>query len=380
MKRKALILARALFFAAATVLAQSTAHAQIQLGQLRFQPADQSQQNLPNKEHRVLAGKDWLGGRGVDAFYKNRNSCSFECEGTTKLNTCHYQCVDLVVRLYNTVGYPQWSLNGRLVTAAAEMEEVARQKTGAFADLEFYPNDGTATRPPAPGNLLIFAADSSNGGFGHVAVVNKVSGNMLEIVQQNLCIGGAPLVRDYALIEVNVSQGRQTFRVRPRRGYSPLRGWIHSKRVKERLIDQKPMVKVEDISWNRDDTAVYLYLSPERTRLLAFGELSQVERIVDLLDQTSALNLTKMTVYSVLQFLTDSSGELKEAISFLESNPHHVLRLAREWIRTDPRLNPENGVRSVDITIKYTGRMYWLRPWGGPADSKWIPFTAASVY
>jgi hypothetical protein len=94
---------------------------------------------------------------------------------------------------------------------------------------------------------------------------------------------------------------------------------------------------------------VYVYLSPERTRAAARGA-SIGGAVADLLQSANALSFTDY--YLAIQ-VTNQVGE---------------------WIRSDRRLNPASGVRSVDFTLKYTGRMIWVRPWGGPANGKWIPF------
>ncbi|WP_169239729.1 CHAP domain-containing protein [Candidatus Roseilinea sp. NK_OTU-006] len=354
MKRSALVTT---LIVLATLAPPQLAQGQgIQMGSFTLQPARPTQQELPDARHRVLRGTDWLGGRGVDVFYKNGSTCDFSCSQTLKpLNTCAFQCVDLAVRLYATVGYPNWSLNGSLISAAYQMRDVAIAQKGDFSDLTFYPNDGTAERPPAPGNLLIFGAAASNGYFGHVAVVNRVFGNYLEFVQQNLCYDGTARLGDYALIKVELVDGKQKFRVSTPDAYSTLLGWIHSKRVKEQLIDQSKMLKLGALSWNRDDTAVYVYLSPESTRRLAAGETDFEARIAAALDRAGALSFT--------------DGEVA----------HRVIQQIGAWARSDARLSPQQGVRSVDFTLKYTGRMYWVRPWGGPANGKWIPFTAPDM-
>lgn len=319
----------------------------------------------------VLSGTAWLGGKGVDVYYDGAG-CTTKCEKTLQpWNTCAFQCVDLAVRLYAQVGYSKnfrIAKNGQkyeLIATASEIKEFVAQQKRPVGDpkdeLKFYPNDGTAERPPAPGDLLLFAPAASNGYAGHVAVVDTVAGDLLRFVQQNICYNGRIWPRDLALIEVKIEKGKQKYRVRPRIEYSALEGWVHSKLIKEKLIDRSAMVRAGDITWNRDDTGVYVYLSPERTRLLAFGQPNyQTGKtpegiIFDLLSKSNALAFTD------------------------DLNATCVLALVKDWIRQDVRLNPDKGVRSVDFTLKYTGRMYWLRPWGGSANSKWIPFTAENM-
>lgn len=324
----------------------------------------------PTLSPPVLAGTAWLGGRGVNVYY-DRVGCTTACETTLQpWNTCAFQCVDLAVRLYAQVGYKNFRImlndkDSRLIATASEIKKFVAQQNRPSDDpkdeLKFYPNDGTATRPPAPGDLLIFAPAAANGYAGHVAVVDTVAGDLLWFVQQNICYNGKTWPRDMALIEVKVEKGKQKFRVRPRIEYSALEGWVHSKLIKEQLVDRSNTVRTGDITWNSDDTAIYVYLSPAQTRSLAFGRPNyQTGKtpegiVLDLLDGSKALTFTD-NLYAAC-----------------------VLDRVKEWIRKDTRLNPTNGVRSVDFTLKYTGQMYWLRPWGGSADGKWIPFTAQSV-
>lgn len=313
-------------------------------------------QGPPAPRHRVLPGSDWLGGKGVDVFYLNGNQCTSSCEpgkyGGGVHGSCPFHCVDLAVRLYDKVGYKNFRVPSgrgyRLIQYAYELQDFAQRKSRPADDpedeLRFYPNDGTATRPPAPGDLLVFAPAASNGYAGHVAVVSWVAGDTLEFVQQNICYDGWPEPIGRDSIGVRVVNGQQRFTVSDQ----GVLGWAHSKRIKEQLIDQKDIRRVGDISWNRDDTAVYVYLSPERTRAAARGE--RLTGVVDLLAADGALRFTS-------RFIAD-----------------YVTDQVANWIRNDARLKPGNGVRSVDFTLKYTGQMIWVRPWGGPANGKWIPF------
>jgi len=312
--------------------------------------------NLPDPSYIVLKGGDWLGGRGVDVFY-NQPCRKKSSQTITPINTIQFQCVDLAARLYCQVGYRNnFRLNeaGTLLEHAWQLEDFARRTSRPQYDpsdkLSFYPNDGTATRPPAPGDLLVFKPSKMNNYDGHVAVVNRVAGDLLEYVQQNICSPeGQPVVTDTARIEVQLQGDRQLFRISEGGFAGEVKGWVHSERIKEQLIDQPRLLQVGDIQWNRDDAAVYVYLSPERTRAAARGA-SIGGAVADLLQSANALSFTDY--YLAIQ-VTNQVGE---------------------WIRSDRRLNPASGVRSVDFTLKYTGRMIWVRPWGGPANGKWIPF------
>lgn len=311
----------------------------------------------PDLSHRVLVGSDWLGGRGVDVFYLNRKQCTTRCEqhkyGGGVHGSCPFHCVDLAVRLYDKVGYKNFRVPSgrgyRLIEYAYELKDFAQRRSRPADDpedeLRFYLNDGTATRPPAPGDLLVYDRAASNGYFGHVAVVSWVAGDTLEFVQQNMCYDGWPEPIERDRIDVRVVNGQQRFTVDDQ----SVLGWVHSRRIKEYLIDQKDIRRVGDIAWNRDDTAVYVYLSPERTQAAVQGD-EYLTGVVELLAADGALSFTS-------PFIAD-----------------YITYQVSKWIRSDARLNPRNGVRSVDFTLKYTGRMIWVRPWGGPANGKWIPF------
>ena len=49
-------------------------------------------------------------------------------------------------------------------------------------------------------------------------------------------------------------------------------------------------------------------------------------------------------------------------------------------VRTCHCSKSASGVRSVDFTLEYTGQIIWVRPWGGPANGKWIPFVMVDVF
>ena len=303
--------------------------------------------------HKVLTGTDWLGGNGVDVYYYKPAPCDQPGVKIREFSTYAFECVDLAVRLYAKVGYNnfRWSDDGKPIGAAKDLVKAKQLQAPPGGRLRFYKN-GSADRPPAPGDLLVFEASAQNGYFGHVAVVNWVAGDTLGYVQQNVCPTGEglPVPHGSANLEVELDNGKQLFSITTDLGsWGSVAGWVHSDLIKQQLIDQPEMRRASDIRWNRDDTAVYVYLSPARTRALANGEIIG-GAIADLLRSSGALSFT---TYELAAALTEQVGE---------------------WIRSDRRLNPASGVRSVDFTLKYTGRMIWVRPWGGPANGKWIPF------
>jgi len=314
--------------------------------------------------HKVLTGTDWLGGNGVDVYYYKPAPCAQPTnpkgEGVKirEFSTYAFECVDLAVRLYAKVGYDnfRWSTRdntpGRRIEAAKDLVHADKFQAPRNGQLRFYKN-GSADRPPAPGDLLVFEASAQNGYFGHVAVVDWVAGDTLGYVQQNVCHTGLPKPYGWANLEVKLDNGKQLFSITDGGSGGSVAGWVHSDLIKQQLIDQPEMRRAGDIRWNRDDTAVYVYLSPARTRALAKGEFIG-GAIADLLISSGALSFTHDALAEwVAEWVTNQVGE---------------------WIRSDRRLNPASGVRSVDFTLKYTGRMIWVRPWGGPANGKWIPF------
>jgi hypothetical protein len=350
-------LAACLLLVSSTILAISPVSGQgIQHGAvLRFSPPRLELDLL--EKHIVLSSRDWLGGRGVDVYYDTSRPCNHDKKTIAVIDTIAYECVDLAARLYYKVGYNnfRWLDDGKPIGAAKDLVYTDKLQKPSNERLSFYPNDGSADRPPAPGDLLVFHPSKQNRFAGHVAVVNWVAGDTLEYVQQNACPTGPPEPRGRANLEVKLDNGKQLFSITYGGSGGSVAGWVHSDLIKQQLIDQPEMRRAGDIRWNRDDTAVYVYLSPARTRALANGAFIG-DVIADLLRSSGALSFT---TYELAAALTEQVGE---------------------WIRSDRRLNPASGVRSVDFTLKYTGRMIWVRPWGGPANGKWIPFVMVDVF
>jgi hypothetical protein len=301
--------------------------------------------------HKVLTGTDWLGGNGVDVYYYKPAPCDQPGVKIREFSTYAFECVDLAVRLYAKVGYKNFREPDKPpIEAAKDLVDADKFQAPRNGQLRFYRNDGSADRPPAPGDLLVFEASAQNGYFGHVAVVNRVAGDTLEYVQQNVCRSNKLVITDSAHIHTTLTGDKQQFFTVTYGGSKDsIAGWVHSDLIKQQLIDQPDMRRAGDIRWNRDDTAVYVYLSPAYTRAAARGVPIDKE-IANLLKGAGALSFTD---YELAVEITD---------------------LVAHLVRSDRRLNPASGVRSVDFTLKYTGRVIWVRPWGGPANGKWIPF------
>ncbi len=133
----------------------------------------------------LVKGSDWLGGGGVDVRsngqYQNTGT---ECKPGGEVynlsaNPPQYgygwQCVELVNRLYNTKG---WS--GKLIlTGGAAKNLYSDAANGKFAHLTAHAN-GSGYKP-VPGDIIVH----SNGTYGHVAVVDSVSGGTLHSVEEN---------------------------------------------------------------------------------------------------------------------------------------------------------------------------------------------------
>jgi hypothetical protein len=348
-------LAACLLLVSSVILATSPVLGQgIQQGAVvRFSPPS-LEVDLP-KDHIVLSYKDWLGSRGVDVYYDTSKPCNHKTKTIKTIDTYAYECVDLAARLYYKVGYNnfRWS-DGTPIGAAKDLVNAEQLQAPPGGRLRFYKN-GSADRPPAPGDLLVFHPSGQNGYAGHVAIVNWVAGNTSEYVQQNVCLTGPPEPRGWANLEVKLDNGKQLFSITDGGSGGSVAGWVHSDLIKRQLIDQPEMRRAGDIRWNRDDTAVYVYLSPARTRALANGALIGYE-VADLLRSSGA---SSFTTDELAAALTEQVGE---------------------WIRSDRRLNLASSVRSVDFTLKYTSRVIWVRPWGGPANGKWIPFVMEEMF
>ncbi len=167
----------------------------------------------PVNDQYLLHGSDWLAGKGVNVIYpdvgpKNREGY-VEITPFCSYAYC-YQCIELTIRLYaEKLGYV--SNNGRwpdtvaipndmikVIDQAHEMKRLIKQgalsvsdgeavKYLPFADLTYTPNGGTV--PPRAGDLIIYTYRKPG---DHIMVVNRVGGNKVEIVQQNIWTQSRP--------------------------------------------------------------------------------------------------------------------------------------------------------------------------------------------
>jgi len=136
-----------------------------------------------------VAGKDWLGGQGVDvrsngAYQTKSTSCAYDDREVYDLKAnppiygFGWQCVELVNRLYATKGwFPRLWLGPETGSRAKDMYDYA--VSGKYAGLSAHAN-GSGYKP-VPGDMIVH----SNGDFGHVAVIDRIEGTTLHAVEQN---------------------------------------------------------------------------------------------------------------------------------------------------------------------------------------------------
>lgn len=310
--------------------------------------------DTPPDEYLVLSGNDWLAGHGIGVYYYPGENPYH----VTQDKTLWYECGELAIAFYMTLGYGQWKYaDGSLIGSAAEMADIAATHPKGFEDLLYYKN-GEST-PPRPGDLVIWPAGYF-GPSGHVAIVNRVLGSTVEVVQQNVKWDGEYLAKVNMLLALD-SDGN--YHLTASWDNSEPIGWIRTPRM-SRYINQSSMRTLSGLpgtKWNRDGDTVYVYLSSDYTKVLADEELYDARSNMD----------TGSTPTGDLERALSAAGALDLTDS---SYAQIVLLYAVGEIRSDSRLSPSSGVRSVDVTLKYTGDSIWLRPWGGPSSGKWIRF------
>ena len=298
--------------------------------------------STPNPNYLVLSGDQWLNGHGVDVYYSQSQSEHVQGQYGTL-----YECVELVQRLYSTLGYPAiWP-----VSSAYQIWDMQNNGQQGFEDLEYHPNNGQT--PPRPGDIVVWPG-SFNQGTGHVAIVNKVEGHSVEIVQQNISYDGQNHPTDSLQLSWD-NLGNYTLTASWTSPYAPV-GWIHSPRMDGRLALQTSIVNVSNtngqISWNQDSGTVYIYLSSREISLIKSSHISDNEIVTDILNDNS----------NILGYTTDAYARCDT-------------KFVVDKIKNDDRFNPDRFVTGITYTIKYTGENIWIRPWGGSANGQWISFT-----
>ena len=337
-----------------------------------------------------LTGSQWLDGNGVDVIYPPKGSSV--PQGYT--NQCRYggcyQCIELPIRLYaQGLGYdrctldefknqpgctdpipndvlhrwpgapkadPQcpYSRDGSLWTPCdlramvkfANQADDTDKNFSLFKDLQYFEN-GSST-PPRSGDILLYTYAQAG---DHAAVINRVGGNRLEIVEQNW--------PDYDAGK-NLA-ARRTLELKSVNGKYAVAnsmGWIHSPRMADQLT-VSPMTTIPmtvydyfgSVQWNRDQDTVYFYLSQAATKALgndATWDKKEARALLSEISKTRALNLTEFA-YSQCVF-------------------NQVADLIQSRFKT-------SETKSLDFTLKYTGSSIWVRAWwkSGPnTNSGWV--------
>jgi hypothetical protein len=132
----------------------------------------------------ILSGGSWLGGAGVDVHSNGaKQGTGVNCgSDSTKDPSVQdgnaWQCVELAARLYYVKGWGAVHAGGN--GGAAYIPE-------GSPSLTFHQNGSGYV--PVPGDLIIFSATAANK-YGHVAVVNSVSGGIVYDVEQNASLSG----------------------------------------------------------------------------------------------------------------------------------------------------------------------------------------------
>jgi hypothetical protein len=157
-------------------------------------PATAGPVDAPRFNTQVVPAGSWLNGRGV-AIYSNGSDPHYFCRdkpppGWTKADCestlppgvdvgVKWQCVELVQRLYYTLGWDpagtpsNWGVNAKDIWT----------KAGKLGFTTFS-NGSLSASNVLPGDMVVWNANVG-GGFGHVAVVDTVAGSAVEVKEQN---------------------------------------------------------------------------------------------------------------------------------------------------------------------------------------------------
>jgi hypothetical protein len=321
----------------------------------------------PTSDQLLIYGKDWLAGHGVEVIYPD--SGPTQGEGYVEITPfCGYaycfQCIELTIRLYaERLGY--LSTNGRwpdtvyipndmidVINMAHEMQALVKKgsidvndpeaaKFLPFADLTYSRNGGTI--PPRVGDLIIYTYRQPG---DHIMVVNRVAGNKIQVVQQNIWTQTKPAfpVPD-RLLDLYESSGRYYI--------NNAEGWIHSPRMKALLnpTTEKAFYdpRLGGGSWRWDEDAFTITLDRSGASGLAGSD-----------GQEAAAQL---------------SQQFSNAGAFATTNePYIRCALINAAISTakDAQFTTTFGLKGLDILIQFTGDTLRLRPHGGKFDNQWI--------
>lgn len=326
----------------------------------------------PVSDRYLLHGTDWLAGHGVNVIYPDVGPGNREgyVEITPFCSYAYcYQCIELTIRLYaEKLGYI--SNNGRWPDTVAipnDMIDVINQahekqkliKKGAlsvsdseavkylpFADLIYTPNGGTT--PPRVGDMIIYTYRKPG---DHIMVVNRVGGNKVEIVQQNIWTQSRPASPvPVRLLDLFEQSGHYFI--------NNAEGWIHSPRMKE-LIEPTGDgyffdAKLGNGTWRWTEDAFTISL--ERTG--AIGMAADI-------GQESAARLS--------QTLNNEGAIAVTSEPYIRC----ALMKAANVAGNDVRFLSNFGLKGLDIRIEFTGDTLRLRPHGGKFDNQWITINNA---
>ena len=160
----------------------------------------------------LLSGSAWLFGHGVDIHSNgvdqySGNSCGGLGTGSPRvLYGYGYQCVELAARLYHALGWGLVYANGP--ASAGQYRYGAKYIPEGSPKLQFH--SVASDYVPVPGDLLIEGGTQ----WGHVAVVDYVTSNVIATVEQN--------ASNTAWHYYSVSHHHITG------GYNPVRGFMHA--------------------------------------------------------------------------------------------------------------------------------------------------------
>jgi len=326
----------------------------------------------PAADQYLLRGGDWLAGKGVDVIYPDLGPTGGEgyVETTPFCGYAYcFQCIELTVRLYaEKLGY--LSNNGRwpdivnipndmidVINKAHEMQ--AQIKEGSlsvddpevakylpFVDLTYTPNGGTV--PPRPGDMIIYSYRKPG---DHIMVVNRVGGNKVQIVQQNIWTQTRPAVPiPERLLELQEASGHYSI--------ENAEGWIHSPRMKA-LINPTSSKEFRDPktgngSWRWDEEALSISL-----------------------DRAGVTSLTSGTGTSAADLLTDRLNSDGAFQTTSETYARCALQNMASTLQGDIRFTSSFGLKGLDIRIQFSGDTLRLRPKGGRFDGQWITISGA---
>ncbi len=160
----------------------------------------------------LLSGSSWLFGHGVDSHSNgvdqySGNSCGGLGTGSPRvLYGYGYQCVELAARLYHALGWGLVYANGP--ASAGQYRYGAKYIPEGSPKLQFH--SVASNYIPVPGDLLIEGGSQ----WGHVAVVDYVTSNVIATVEQN----ASNTAWHYYFVSNHHITG----------GYDPVRGFVHA--------------------------------------------------------------------------------------------------------------------------------------------------------